>query len=133
MYRMQHVEGIEGDLRGDVLHEQHDADTGQGADQCKGSMMFQFLCYVSDHGSSHAIPDGDEGSTGQPDVQESGEAAKDLAEQAQRLKELLAKFKVMQKNNLAAWTELRTQAMTRKARKQSKRLLKASESPPDKQ
>lgn len=82
---------------------------------------------------THAIPDGDEGPTGQPDVQESGEAAKDLAEQAQRLKELLAKFKVMQKNNLAAWTELRTQAMTRKARKQSKRLLKASESPPDKQ
>jgi len=67
-----------------------------------------------------------------PDDEKSEEAAKTIAEQAQRLKELLASFKVMQKNNLAAWTELQTQAMTRKAKKQSKRLLKGPDSCRDK-
>jgi len=50
-----------------------------------------------------------------------------LAQQAQRLKELLSNFKVMQKNNLAAWTELQTQAIARKAQNQSKRLTNGRE------
>jgi methyl-accepting chemotaxis protein len=77
-------------------------------------------------------PDAGEENKQFPDSEESEEAAKTLAEQAQRLKELLASFKVMQKNNLAAWTELQTQAMTRKAKKQSKRLLKGPDSCRDK-
>jgi methyl-accepting chemotaxis protein len=77
-------------------------------------------------------PDAGEENKQLPDDEQSEEAAKTLAEQAQRLKELLASFKVMQKNNLAAWTELQTQAMTRKAKKQSKRLLKGPDSCRDK-
>ncbi|ABA89706.1 methyl-accepting chemotaxis sensory transducer, class 36H [Syntrophotalea carbinolica DSM 2380] len=66
-----------------------------------------------------------------PATQESTDSAKTLAEQAQRLKQLLGNFKVMQKNNLAAWTELRAQAITRKAQKQSRRSPKPSETAQD--
>jgi methyl-accepting chemotaxis protein len=62
-------------------------------------------------------------------AQESAASAETLAQQAQRLKQLLANFKVIQKNNLAVWTELQTQAITRKAQKQSRRLAKDSDPP----
>lgn len=64
-----------------------------------------------------------------PAAQESTASAENLAQQAQRLKKLLANFKVIQKNNLAVWTELQTQAITRKAKKQSRRLEKDSDPP----
>lgn len=62
-------------------------------------------------------------------AQESAASAETLAKQARRLKQLLANFKVIQKNNLAVWTELQTQAISRKAQKQSRRLEKDSDPP----
>lgn len=62
-------------------------------------------------------------------AQESATSAENLAKQARRLKQLLANFKVIQKNNLAVWTELQTQAISRKAQKQSRRLEKDSNPP----
>ncbi len=62
-------------------------------------------------------------------AKESAASADTLAKQARRLKELLANFKVIQKNNLAVWTELQTQAISRKAQKQSRRLEKDSDPP----
>jgi len=50
----------------------------------------------------------------------SAEAAEHLLNQAQRLKQLLAKFKVCQQDNLAAWTEFQAGALSAGAKKKYK-------------